>query len=305
MAELATDGHSRAAILTLLQERNNWERWGPDDERGAVNLIGPEQVQAAAGVVRTGQVISLSRPFPKQPGPTNARPANHYVMRETRGDGGMASDFYGVSYHGLACTHMDGLSHAWGAEGMWNGRSPDDTVLPTGVTWGGIDQWRDGIVTRGVLLDVPRHRGKPYVTQDEPVQGDELERLCHKQGITVRPGDAIVVYSGREEWDRHEPPWGSATSRPGLHASCLQFIRNTDCAVLVWDMLDMLPNGLDLDWAVHAAIYAFGIALIDNALLEPLAQACAEAQRHDFLLVAAPLPVEGGTGSPVNPLAIL
>jgi kynurenine formamidase len=301
----AGNSTSRSAIESLLSSRNNWGRWGTDDQRGALNLVGPVEVRTAVEAVRTGQVVSLSRPFPKEPGPTNMRPANHYVMREPRGDGGMASDYYGVNYHGLACTHIDALSHAWGAEGMWNGRSPEETVLPSGATWGGIEQWRNGIVTRGVLLDVPRHRGEPYVTQTRPVHGAELAEICAAQEVTVRPGDALVVYSGREDWDRHETPWGVGAARPGLHASCLEFIRHTDCAVLVWDMLDMLPNGLDLAWAVHAAIYAFGVALVDNALLEGLAQACAEAGRYEFLFVTAPLLVEGGTGSPVNPLAIL
>ncbi|MBN9618526.1 MAG: cyclase family protein [Actinobacteria bacterium] len=299
--EQFTRTHQRA----LLRERNNWGRWGAADQRGALNLVTPAKRVEAASLVRSGEVFSLSRPFPKQPGPTNPKPANHYVMTEARGDGGMASDFYGVNYHGLACTHMDALSHAWGPEGMWNGRSPAESVLPTGALWGGIAQWSDGILTRGVLLDVPRHRGEPYVTQDRPVHGDELAAICARQGIEVRPGDAVVVYSGREEWDRHEAAWGTGTSRPGLHASCLEFLRETDCAVLVWDMLDMLPTGLDVAWAVHAAIYAFGVALIDNAVLEPLAVACAAQGRTDFMLVASPLPVEGGTGSPVNPLVVL
>jgi kynurenine formamidase len=188
---------------------------------------------------------------------------------------------------------------------MWNGRQPDDVVHPSGVRWGGIEQWGSGIVTRGVLLDVPRYRGDPYVTQHRPVHGEELAEICAAQSVEVRPGDALAVYSGREEWDRREASWGSGTSRPGLHASCLSFIRDSDCAVLVWDMMDMLPNGLELSWAVHAAIYAFGVALVDNALLDRLAGACARAQRYEFMFVAAPLPVDGGTGSPLNPLAIL
>jgi kynurenine formamidase len=296
---------TRSGVMALLSQRNNWGRWGPDDQRGAVNLVTPQRTLQAAGTVRSGEVISLSRPYPKHPGPANLRPANHYVMREPRGDGGMASDFYGLNYHGLACTHMDALSHAWGADGMWNGRQPDDVMLPSGVLWGGIEQWGGGIVTRGILLDVPRYRGVPYVTQDQPVHGEELADICAAQNIEVRPGDALAVYSGREEWDRAEAPWGSGASRPGLHASCLGFIRACDCAVLVWDMMDMLPNGLDLCWAVHAAIYAFGVALVDNARLDPLAAACSRDGRYEFMFVAAPLPVDGGTGSPLNPLAIL
>jgi kynurenine formamidase len=292
-------------IATLLATRNNWGRWGPDDQRGAVNLVTPERTRAAAAGVATGEVLSLSRPFPKDPGPTNPKPANHFVMREARGAGGMASDYLGLNFHGLACTHIDALNHAWSWKGMWNGRQPDDVLRPSGALWGGIDAWGGGIATRGVLLDVPRYRGVPYVTQDRPVHGEELHEICAAQGIEMQPGDAVTVYSGREEHDRHEAPWGTGTARPGLHASCLAFLRDTDCAVLVWDMLDMAPNGVGMDWAVHAALYAFGTALVDNALLEPLAAVCAERERYDFMFIAAPLPVAGGTGSPVNPLAIL
>jgi len=292
-------------IAALLSTRNNWGRWGPDDERGAVNLVTPERTRAAAAGVDTGTVMSLSRPFPKEPGPTNRKPANHYVMQEPRGAGGMASDYLGLNYHGLACTHIDALNHAWGEEGMWNGRQPEDVLHPSGALWAGIDAWGSGIVTRGVLLDVPRHRGVGYVTQDRPVHGRELADICAAQGVEIQPGDAVVVHSGREEHDRHEEPWGTGNARPGLHASCLAFLRDTDCSVLVWDMLDMAPNGVDMDWAVHAALYAFGTALVDNALLEPLADACAERERYDFMFVAAPLPVAGGTGSPINPLVIL
>ena len=92
--------------------------------------------------------------------------------------------------------------------------------------------------------------------------------------------------------------------RPGLHVSCLPFLRDHDVSVLVWDMLDHLPIGYDIPWAVHAAIFAYGVALLDNALLEPLAKACAEEQRDEFMLVISPLRVVGGTGSPANPLAV-
>src|SRR5436190_13828813 len=95
------DDRSRADIMRILRERNNWNRWGADDEKGALNLVTDESRFAASHLVRSGQVFSLSRPFPKDPGPTNQRPAQHYVMHEPRGDGGMASDYYGVNYHGL------------------------------------------------------------------------------------------------------------------------------------------------------------------------------------------------------------
>lgn len=316
-ARTNSDGELRRDdIIRYLAERRNWGRWGSDDERGALNLITPEKRRAAAGLVRTGEAISLSRPLPTSPGPTNPHPALHHMDRIARGeDAGAALDFIGVSCHGVASTHIDALCHVWAEDGMWNGRDPDDTIGFRGARFGDIDQWRDGIVTRGVLLDVPAFRSEPFVRFDLPVHGSELEAIAAHHDVTIEPGDAVAVYCGREEWDRQNPPWGGssggtsvptgAEQRPGLHSSCLRFLREHDVAVLLWDMMDLTPNQYELPWAVHAAIWAFGVALVDNALLEPLARQCAREDRCTFQLMLAPLRIVGGTGSPVNPIALL
>ena len=125
--------------------------------------------------------------------------------------------------------------------------------------------------------------------------------------MSLEPGDALVVYSGRENWDQDgNATWGSdRTARPGLHSSCLRFIREADCSLLVWDMMDFIGEGYDLATSMHSSIAAYGIPLLDNALLQPLAEACAEEGRYEFLLTVNPLIVVGGTGSPVNPVAVL
>jgi kynurenine formamidase len=187
---------------------------------------------------------------------------------------------------------------------MWNGRTPSHEISFDGARWGAITNWSTGIITRGVLLDVPRFRGEPCVTQEKPIHGWELEDVAQAQGVQIEPGDALVVYSGREAWDRVNPQWGSGSSRPGLHASCLPFIRDHDVALLVWDMMDHMPNGYDLPWSVHGVIFAYGVGLVDNALLEPLAAACATEGRYEFMLMVLPLVVPGGTGSPLNPVAL-
>ncbi len=124
------------------------------------------------------------------------------------------------------------------------------------------------------------------------MHGWELDDILSARRIRLEPGDAVCVYSGREAWQEHEPraayskPFGPAPSRPGLHISCLPFLRDHDVSVLVWDMLDHLPIGYDVPWAVHAALFAYGVALLDNALLEPLAQACVEEGRDEFMLIS-------------------
>ncbi|MGI9148755.1 MAG: cyclase family protein [Chloroflexota bacterium] len=295
---------TKAEVESYLRERRNWGRWGADDQVGAVNLITAEKRARAASLVRSGRSVSLSRAFPKTPAANNPTPAQHFVQLLDRGTGGGAIDYYGVSYHGLASTHIDSLCHVWNEDGMWNGRVPADEIGFEGAGFGAITNWSNGIITRGVLLDVPRFRGEPFVNHHQPIHGWELEDVAKAQAVSLEPGDALVVYGGREAWDRANPIWGSSPSRPGLHASCLPFIRDNDAAVLVWDMMDYQPNGYDLPWSVHGAIFAYGVALVDNALLEPLAAACAEQGRYEFMFMLLPLVVVGGTGSPANPVAL-
>jgi kynurenine formamidase len=213
-------------------------------------------------------------------------------------------DYYGVFYHGTATTHIDALCHVWDDTGMWDGKDPKEVLGYEGASYGTVDQWSDGILTRGVLLDVPRHRATPYVTLDEPVHGWELADIAEAQGVSIGPGDAVMVYSGREAYARDNGGTWSGASRPGLHASCLKFVRDTDISILGWDMMDAEPNEYGLPWSVHGVIFAYGVALLDNSLLEPLADACAQEGRYEFMLTVNPLNVIGGTGSPVNPIAI-
>ncbi|HMH52758.1 MAG TPA: cyclase family protein [Candidatus Acidoferrum sp.] len=304
---------SEKEVLAYIRERRNWGRWGQDDQVGAINLITPAKRAAAARVVRSGRSLSLSRPFPKDPGVNNPLPAQHYMKTLPRGKGGFSADYYGIFYHGVSSTHIDALCHTWDEQAMWNGRDPKQEITFDGARFGSVEHWADGIVTRGVMLDVPRHRGTPCVTHERPVHGWELDDILTARGITLQPGDAVCVYSGREAWQAQDPerPYGKPfgpnphlQQRPGLHVSCLPFLRDHDVSVLVWDMLDHLPIGYDIPWAVHAALFAYGVALLDNALLEPLAKACVEEGRDEFMLVIAPLRVVGGTGSPANPIAV-
>jgi hypothetical protein len=298
-------------VMSWLRERRNWGRWGKDDQRGAINLITPARRAAAARLVKTGRSVSLSRPFPKEPGLNNALPAHHYMKTIPRGVGGYAADYYGIFYHGVASTHLDALCHTWDDEAMWNGRDPKKEITFDGAKFGSVEHWAEGIVTRGVMLDVPRHRGVPCVTADTPVHGWELEDILQKRNIRLEPGDAICVYQGREAWQAQNPnraystPFGPGPlDRPGMHISCLPFLRDHDVSMLVWDMLDSMPIGYNVPWGVHSCLFAYGVALLDNALLEPLAQACVEEARDDFMLIVSPLRVIGGTGSPANPIAL-
>lgn len=292
----------------LLRERSNWNRWGAQDQAGTVNLITEAKRKQAAALVSSGVSISLSRPFPSSPASNNAHPAEQYLLRERFEHAGGAIEYLGIRYHGYAATHVDALCHFWDDGGMWNGRDPDAEIDSFGARWGGVQHWRTGIVTRGVLVDVPGARGTSYVEVGQPVLGSELAEICAAQGVEVTPGDALVVYSGRDQFDASNPAWGSTGPTgpmPGLHSSCLEFIRDRDVAALVWDMLEQGPHEFSERPPVHSGINAFGLAIVDNCELAELAAFCRASGRYEFMFVVAPLVIEGGTGSPANPLAIL
>ena len=294
-------------VESYLRDRRNWGRWGEKGSAGAMNLITAEKRVSAARLVKTGRTVSLSRPLPVEPSPENPRPVHHYMNKTSRPNGGGAAmDYIGVFYHGWSVTHIDALCHVWDKDGMWDGRDPDEVITFTGASYGSVDQWRDGILTRGVLLDVPRHRRKPYVTLDAPVHGWELEEIAREEGVKLTPGDALMVYCGREAYAKSNGGifWRGGPESPGLHASCLPYVRDNDIAILGWDMSDALPHGYGLAWTMHGVLFAYGVALIDNALLQPLAEACAQEGRYEFMLTINPLVVLGGTGSPVNPIAV-
>jgi kynurenine formamidase len=287
---------------------SNWGRWGPDDNKGTVNLITNEKRREAAALVRSGRAVSLAYPLNTVGGPGNWNPAQHFL----RMGPDFSVDYIGLLFHGYATTHLDALCHIFYEGKMWNGKPAED-VTSNGARSGAVDAWSEGITTRGVLLDIPALRGAEHVTTERPVRGWELEAAAEKQRVELRPGDAVVVYSGRQSYYRAHPEHiAGMPPQPGLHADVAPVLKEHDAALLVWDMMDARPSGYELYDAtrraggpVHVlAIVFMGLPLLDNALLEPVAQACREEGRWEFLLTVNPLHVRGGTGSPVNPVAV-
>lgn len=296
-ATAAAGGQVNAQPENPYAYRRNWGRWGANDQMGAVNLITAEKRTAAAALVKTGRAVSLSRVF---------QPEQHFIRINQRAAGGTSVvDYYGFLYHGVAVTHVDALCHMWDQNGMWNGRDPAKEIDTNGAHFADITSFGTGLITRGVLLDVPRHRRVSHVGMDRPVDGAELDAIARAQKVAIEPGDALLVYSGREAFVRTAGSYGSVNDpRPGLDSSCARFIRDRDVAVLGWDMLDARPDKNGLPWPVHGVLYTYGVPLLDNALLEPLAEACAQERRYEFMFIASPLKIARGTGSPANPIAL-
>lgn len=296
---------SEAEVAGYFEQHCNWDRWGPDDSKGTINLVTDEKRRQAAALARSGRAVSLAQRINAPVGMPST--AQHYTIVTPR----FAADYIGLFYHGYAFTHLDALCHVFWQGKMWNGKPAGD-VTSFGGRSGTIDAWANGIATRGVLLDIPRLRGVSHVTADRPVRGWELEAAAESVGLTLEPGDALVVRSGEAAYLGAQSGEDEAAGHPGLHADVIPVLHRHDTALLVWDMQDARPagyqifDGKDGGGPVHSLAIAYlGMPLLDNADLEPLARACAEENRWEFLLTVNPLRVRGGTGSPVNPVAIL
>jgi kynurenine formamidase len=286
---------------------SNWGRWGDGDNLGTLNHITPAHRVAAAKLVRDGTAVSLANPLATADvvGPRrNANPAEHRMLV---GDSA-CSDYIGVSYHGFVNTHIDALCHIYAEGGKLYGGRPASEITERGARCNSVDAWREGIVTRGVLYDVPRFRGVDYVTEDAPVHGWELEDIAKAQRVTPQPGDAVLVRMGLAAFWAANPDFDPPWQAPGLHGSALEFLYQHDAALLGWDLME--APGQEAYGApslpIHSiAIPYMGMPLLDNANFDALGDACAAAGRYEFMLTIAPLVVLGGTGSPVNPIAVL
>ncbi len=295
------------AVWNKLRSRKNWGRWGEDDQRGAINLVTPERLTSATHLVHKGRSISLAREFPKTPSHRNPNPAQKYIRFLDRGSkSGAIVEYLGIEYHGFTSTHIDAICHIWGPDGLWGGRKPSEEFdTNEGSKWADIAQWRDGIITRAVLLDVPRFRGVPFVTLETPVYRNELEEIARSQDLSIEPGDAVVIHMGRDAWEEAHPEWtGYSGVRPGLHLTCLDFVRDHDVAMVVWDFNEARPVDFGIPWSMHYALPYFGLAIVHNAVTARLADICKQEGNYQFLLIVVPLYIPGASGSPVNPLAV-
>ena len=292
----------------------NWGRWGPDDEKGALNLLTPERVARAATLARRGLVVSCGRELPVAPAPDNPNPALHHML--VAGDASLmgrsgasgSTDFVGVAFHGMAVSHIDALCHIFVDGRMWND-APASEVLSTGARRNAITVASDGIVGRGVLLDIPRVRGTEWLEPGEEILPDDLTRACSEQGVETEPGDIILVATGRDARRERHGAWDVFTQGiAGLHPECIPWLHARDPSVLGCDGIsDVLPGSPhDFPIPVHmCTLVGMGVHLLDNLQLGRLAEACAAEGRWEFLFVVAPLQIGGGTGSPVNPVAVL
>jgi kynurenine formamidase len=298
---------TKADVHEMMTSLSNWGRWGADDQLGAVNLITPEKRKQAAALISHGLAISLARSVNKEEVDSSPAFVHRMVGLPKAGEEiASAADEYSVRYHGFTQTHLDGLCHLIYKGKMYNGFSQTE-LSAKGAHKLGIQNIKSGIFTRCVLMDMPRHFGVRYLKADKAIYPEDLEAWEQKAGVKVEPGDAVLIRTGR--WARRdlEGPWDIMKGSAGLHASCLPWLKKRDVALIGSDLAtDVMPSGVDgFELPVHWVCgVAMGMPILDNCDLEQLSEVARSRSRWVFLLTVAPLSVEGGTGSPVNPVAI-
>jgi kynurenine formamidase len=302
---------SKADIDRWKVELSNWGRWGKDDQIGTLNLITPDKRVQAAKLVKEGFSVSLAQTALIEKADDNPFPyaIERYDLRDVGQD--VAMDGISVRYHGSAHTHFDAMDHVYKADGKaYNGYAFDHSVATSkeGHPRNTVINIKNGVFTRGILIDIPRLKGVPYLEPGTRIYVEDIEAWEKKAGVKVSAGDALFIRTGR--WARREAlgPWKVPTNAAGLDPSVIPWLKQRDIATLGSDVSQKVSSpslpDLGLLGNVHDfALSVLGIHLFDNCNLESLGDAAAARHRWEFLLTAAPLPIPGGTGSPINPIA--
>jgi kynurenine formamidase len=284
----------------LFQQVKNWGRWGADDQLGSVNLITAAKRKQALSLAKTGQTVSLVHNPLTDKADDNTSPFEHTM------NPGFTTDTYKVAYHGYSHSHMDALCHILYKEQTYNGYARAVVNTDKGCTKLGIENLKQGLITRAILIDIPRLKGVPYLEPGTAIYQEDVEAWEKMAGVKIQSGDAILLRTGR--WARREKvgPWAVGRSAAGFHASIISFIKARGVAIVGSDdaaeVSPTLVAGVNLP--VHTLlITALGINILDNQDLETLSETCAKLKKWEFMLTINPMPVTGGTGSPMNTIA--
>lgn len=308
-------GTSLRQVEGYFESLSNWGRWGEQDFLGTLNYIGRQQRLTALRLVGEGAIVSCGRNIEADTmGSGAGQPLR--LMVET-GEGapetgwGSAGEWIGMRIHGRNITHLDGLSHVFWNGQAYNGRSARDVTAEKGARGGSIVTLPGGAITgRGVLLDVPSAEGISYVEPGTGISPERLASCALRQGSAVEPGDIVLIRTGRDEAAREHGGPVPGGLLAGLAPHCLPLLHEWQVALLgsdgVNDPRPDPPAGDGVHMPIHAVgLVAMGMWLIDNLALEELSAEAARLGRWTFTLVVTALKIDGGTGSPVNPIAIL
>jgi kynurenine formamidase len=308
---------SEAQVLEWMTSLSNWGRWGDDDQKGCLNLITPEKRTQAASLVRDGIPVSCARPITTEMTSEVTYQVQRYMVdsgegRDTdpperrlvrRG----AAEFIGMVFHGQTITHIDALSHySWQAK-LYNGKPANLITSREGAQSHSIEVASEGIVSRGVLLDITRVKGTPWMAVDDPVMPDDLEAAERLEGVLVEEGDILLVRTGNYRMRLENGPRPRTEPATACQVACTPWFKERGIAMLGTDTSNDIRPGhyATITAPLHTvSLVTLGMWLIDNANLEELAQACQERNRYEFMLALGPLRLRNVTGSPVNPIAL-
>jgi kynurenine formamidase len=308
---------SEAQVLEWMTSLSNWGRWGNDDQKGCLNLITPEKRKQAASLVRDGVPVSCARPITTEMTPEVTYQVQRYMVdsgegRDTdpperrlvrRG----AAEFIGMVFHGQTITHIDALSHySWQAK-LYNGKPANLITSREGAQSHSIEVASEGIVTRGVLLDITRVKETSWMAVDDPVMPEDLETAEGLEGVRVEEGDILLVRTGNYRMRLENGPRPRTEPATACQVACTPWFKERGVAMLGTDTSnDIRPSHYATITApLHTmSLVTLGMWLIDNANLEELARACQERNRYEFMLTLGPLRLRNVTGSPVNPIAL-
>jgi kynurenine formamidase len=303
-------------VVASFERVKNWGRWGPQDERGTLNCIDKAARLRGAAAVRDGIAIGCSMAVDTTSSDRNRYPAQLVMLigGERAPEKGYfySTDQITIAAHGPATTHLDALCHVFFDGKMYNG-FPASAVNTAGAAHNHVGVAADdGIVSRGVLLDMPRIRDTGWIEPTEPVRAVELQAALDATGTDLLPGDVLIVRLGRHVRFRELGPLSERvegrTHLAGLHPDCIEWLHRKDIGLLCSDAAhDAIPSSYPTARVpIHVACLVFmGVHLLHNMDADALAEECANRGRWDFQFVLAPLRIEGGTASPVNPIAVL
>jgi kynurenine formamidase len=307
-------------VRALAAKYNNWGKWGPEDQKGTLNYVTPEMIKASAQLVRKGKVFSLALPLDDNGPQTGSfgryNPLHHMIVDGGDIDAGEQDHLDEVRYTDDAAyiilqssTQWDSLAHIFHDGKMYNGYGTNQ-VTSKGAKKNSITNAKDAMVGRGVLLDVPRLQGKPWLDVDHAIQADELAACAEAQGVAVGEGDFVLVRTGQMAMCRDAGGWGDYAGgpAPGFGVSAADFFCPRNVAAAITDTwgTEKLPNETpDVFQPLHIIMLVNnGIHLGEMWDMEELAADCAEDGVYEFQLIAPPLTITGSVGSPVNPQAI-
>jgi kynurenine formamidase len=310
-------------VLSYFDKLSNWGKWGDDDQLGTLNYINDEITRKATTLVKKGRKISCSRPIKFEQAPDITSPSVHYMLES--GDGltsepgaketkitsksaQMAMEYIGMVFHGHSITHIDSLAHFFWKGKMYNNQPAHLISTSLGATSESVELASEGIVTRGVLVDIPRLKDIPWVDRGQGVLPEDIIEAEEKFGFKIQEGDVLLIRTGQYKRRTIEGPVNpTIEGSAACHAACLPLFHEKKIAVLGSDTSnDILPAPYqEVKMPIHqVGIVAMGLWILDNANLEDLAEACAFFGRWEFMININPLKLSNTTGSPVNPIAV-